>query len=312
MKKPVLLITFNRPKYTEIVLNALKRANVENLYIFKDGPRPHNENDLKASKEIENLVKQINWTSQIHTNFMNNNLGCGWGPYSAISWAFQYEEELIILEDDCVPTIAFFDYCSFLLDKYKNNEKVRHISGRSIYMEHPIFKEYDYIFTQYAPTLGWATWKRVWDGFSLQENYDIIPFFKKGGFTNQFSSKKEALYANSLYYNRKAPLKEAWHSWDYQFLIFSSATGALSIIPSKNLIKYIGVEGTHQTPQIHFTTESFEDYTIKKIPSKVMLFQQYEQDFFQKYKRPTIKFKIKTLLNYMKNRLFSRSDFYNI
>ena len=61
MKTPVLLITFNRPKYTKEVLAALKTANVKNLYVFKDGPRPFNNDDKVNSKEIENLdlIKQI-------------------------------------------------------------------------------------------------------------------------------------------------------------------------------------------------------------------------------------------------------------
>lgn len=309
MDKAVLLITFNRPQYTQIVLNALKAIGIKNLYIFKDGPRPYNNKDIIASQEIEKIINNINWVQNLHTNFMNNNLGCGWGPYSAISWAFQYEEELIILEDDCVPTEAFFHYCSYLLDKYRNSEKVRYISGRSIFMEHPIFQKYDYIFTQYAPTLGWATWKKVWNNFNLQENYSIIPFFKSGGFKEQFSSKIEAIYANSLYYNRKAPLKEVLHSWDYQFLIFSSMHGALAIIPSHNLIKYIGYEGTHETADFHYQLEVTEDYLINKEPSRIEIIPCYEQDYFKKFKHQSYRYWIKSILNYIKFKIIGRADF---
>ena len=35
METSVLLITFNHPEYTKIMLEALKAANVKNLYIFK-------------------------------------------------------------------------------------------------------------------------------------------------------------------------------------------------------------------------------------------------------------------------------------
>lgn len=309
MKKPVLLITFNRPQYTQIVLNALKQAGIESLYIFKDGPRPYNETDSKASKEIEKIVNNIDWVKNLHTNFMNNNLGCGWGPYSAISWAFQYEEELIILEDDCVPTIAFIDYCTILLDKYRDNEKVRHISGRSIYMEHPIFKKYDYIFTQYAPTLGWATWKRVWNNFSLNEVYNIIPFFKKGGFSKQFSSTQEAKYFNNFYYNRKAPLKEMLHSWDYQFSVFSRTNGALAICPSKNLIQYIGEEGTHYSDQYHFNLQTDESYKIKNEPQSVCFNHKYEQDYFKRFYRNSFKYKVKVFLTKNFYKFFGRIDF---
>ena len=67
METPVLLITFNRPEYTKIMLEALKAANVKNLYIFKDGPRPYNENDKIKSKEIEELINNIDWECNITT-----------------------------------------------------------------------------------------------------------------------------------------------------------------------------------------------------------------------------------------------------
>ena len=54
---------------------------------------------------------------------------------------------------------------------------------------------------KYAPTWGWAIWKKVWDNFSLHEQHQIKPFFKDGGFTNQFASKKKKKfqqYKNAL------------------------------------------------------------------------------------------------------------------
>ena len=108
MKTPVLLIAFNRPDYTRQMLNALKISNVENLLVFRDGPRPMNNHDKVACEEVKNLVENIDWQCSVKTNFMNNNLGCGWGPFTAISWAFQYTDRLIILEDDCIPVPAFF------------------------------------------------------------------------------------------------------------------------------------------------------------------------------------------------------------
>lgn len=309
METPVLLITFNRPLYTKKMIETLKVCNIKNLYIFKDGPRPYNDNDKRKSKEIEELIKTIDWECNVKTNFGTNNLGCGWGPYSAISWAFQYVNKLIILEDDCIPSKAFFSYCTYLLEKYEENDKVRHISGRNLYTDHPIFQEYDYIFTQYAPTLGWATWKRVWENFSLNEAYTIIPFFRHGGFTDQFASKKEKDFFNNFYYNRESPLKEMLHSWDYQFSVHSRINGALAICPSSNLIKYIGKEGTHKSDKIHFQAEADENYKVVKEPKFVSFIPQFEIDYFRKFHHISLRYKIKTILNKIKVKTFGRPDF---
>ena len=40
---------------------------------------------------------------------------------SAIGWFFEQEAEGIILEDDCLPAPAFFNFCDNLLEKYRND-----------------------------------------------------------------------------------------------------------------------------------------------------------------------------------------------
>lgn len=305
---PVLVIAFNRPKYLKEVLAALREAEVKRLFVFRDGPRPNNEADKEAGKEIERLVKSVDWNCKVTTNFMNNNLGCGWGPFSAISWAFQYTDRLIILEDDCVPTPAFFIFCDYLLEKYKYNDKVRHISGYSQFSDDPIFQKYDYIFTQYAPTWGWATWKRVWDGCDLHERL-IAPFFRNGGFKGQFATKKEDRYFNRYYWQRTSPLLEATHSWDYQYAVHSKMNGALSIVPAKNLIRYIGAEGTHATGSNAHELPSSADYEVKREPDAIAMIPEYEMRYFNKYCSMPFLRNIKMKLRRVKNKLIGRPDF---
>lgn len=284
MDKPVLLITFNRPEYTRQMLKALKQANVKNLFIFKDGPRPNNEDDFLKSKEIENLIKNIDWDCHIETLFLNNNLGCGYGPFTAISWAFSKVDELIILEDDCIPTVAFFNFCSLLLDKYRNNPKIRHISGRSPLTGHTVFSTYDFIYTQYAPTWGWATWKRVWENFDLQMR-ELQNFFNTGGYSNQFSSSKEASFFNRRYRKVLKNTKAVFHIWDYQYGLHSRSNDSLAIVPSKNLISYIGIEGTHPVSYNSSYTllQATEEFSPQKHPDTIKLIDSYEKEYFDTF-----------------------------
>jgi len=305
---PVLLITFNRPKYLKEVLSALKKAKVSELFVFRDGPRPMNEDDRISGAKIEELVNGIDWPCNVRTNFMNNNLGCGWGPFCAISWAFQYTDRLIILEDDCVPTPAFFKFCNELLQEYKDNDMVRHISGYSQFPDDEVFKQYDYLFTQYAPTWGWATWKRVWDNCDMHERL-IAPFFSNGGFKGQFSSKEEDRFFNNHYWQRQSPLLEATHSWDYQYAAHSKMNGALSIVPAKNLINYIGVEGTHGSDESYYQLKASDDFVVTRIPEEIKLVPEYEMRYFRKYCSMPFLRKIKMALIRFKNRTFGRPDY---
>ncbi len=111
----VLLITFNRPENTKIVFNKIVSSGVKKLYVFNDGPRDNNTEDLKARNDIADMLKQYKGDCDIKTLFSKSNYGCGPGPVKAITWAFEKEDRLIILEDDCVASRSFFCYCYFVL-----------------------------------------------------------------------------------------------------------------------------------------------------------------------------------------------------
>lgn len=284
MDTPVLLIVFNRPKYVEKMMMALKKADVRNLYVFKDGPRPNNQDDYFASKEIETIISTIDWNCNIKTNYMQNNLGCGYGPFSAISWAFQYVNELIILEDDCIPTNAFFQFCTEMLDRYKDNERVNLISGRSQLKMPSVFNNSDYIFTQFAPTWGWATWKRVWKNFDIQLR-NVKEIILHNQFKNVFSSERQAKFFMRRFMHDINDALIYTHIWDNQFGYYSRINGALRITPSKNLIKYIGLEGTHSSDgTLRFSDMSTdENFVVKKHPESVNSVKEYDDAYFKMF-----------------------------
>lgn len=286
MTVPVLLICFNRPDYVQEMLKAFKKCGVTNIYIFKDGPRPNNISDKLASEQIERYISKIDWECTVHTNYMQNNLGCGYGPFSAISWAFQYEEELIILEDDCIPTKAFFNFCKENLKRYRCDNRISLISGFSRLLEPSLFEGYDYIFSNYGVTWGWATWKRVWMDFDLQLR-NLEPFFKQGGFNTQFSTKKEADFFNHRYQLCKKDTSLYKHVWDLQFGLYSRINGALRVVPRKSLIKYIGVDGTHyfgqETNSNVFNLMPDNNYVATYFPLEIKSAFKYDQEYFNRY-----------------------------
>ena len=286
MDVPVLLICYNRPDYVSQMIDAFRECQVSDLFVFKDGPRPDNADDEQASRLIEKLIEQIDWDCKVVTNYMHNNLGCGYGPFSAISWAFQYTEELIILEDDCVPTKSFFEFCENMLERYRNDVSVSLISGFSRLQESSLFKGYDYIFSQYGPTLGWATWKRTWSGFDMQLR-NLQDFFEHGGFNKQFSTYTEARLFNKRYQDFLHDPNLYKHSWDIQFGLYSRINGALRVIPSKSLIKYIGYDGTHYSQKNSesdiFTIQPVADFSFKNFPAVVESIRDYDQIYFEKY-----------------------------
>lgn len=99
---PILLITFNRPSHTCRVLETIRATQPKDLYVFQDGARDGNEDDLKKCEEVRQVVNELTIRTgiRLHTNYSNCNLGCGAGPMTGISWFFSQVDLGIIMEDD--------------------------------------------------------------------------------------------------------------------------------------------------------------------------------------------------------------------
>ena len=145
---PILFLIFNRLDTTEKVFNKIRLVKPKKLYISGDGPRANNENDIIKCEQARGIIKKIDWECDVKTRFLEENLGCGLGPSSAIDWIFEHEESAIILEDDCVPAISFFTFCTELLERYKTNPRIMSISGTQL-CENRFVHEDSYFFSRY-------------------------------------------------------------------------------------------------------------------------------------------------------------------
>ena len=104
----VLLIAFNRPETAQKVFDQIKKVRPPHFYLAVDGPRPSKSGEEEKCLECQSIANQVDWECEVHTLFRKENVGCGFGPAGAISWAFETTEELIVLEDDCLPSVSFF------------------------------------------------------------------------------------------------------------------------------------------------------------------------------------------------------------
>ncbi len=235
MDKPLLLLLFNRPKETEILINRLRKIKPEKIYISQDGPRINFLEDQVLCKEVRNVIQKINWKCEIKTRYLKFNLGCRSSVSSAIDWFFNFEDDGIILEDDCIPSKSFFNFCAQMLNKFKNSENIFTISG-SNFQKDNFVGEGDYYFSKYAHCWGWATWRRAWKYYD-----DNMKFWSKlknsETWTKLHPNKYEKKYWSKIFnlvYSKKID------SWAYVWLASIWYLNGKSIIPNKNLIINIG------------------------------------------------------------------------
>lgn len=279
-KSPIILIAFNRPETTQKVFHAIRIAKPKKLYFAVDAPREQFPEDQNNVEQVKDIINQVDWDCEVYTRFAQTNQGCGPGPYNAITWAFENEEKLIILEDDCVPAKSFFNYCYELLEKYKNDERIWMISGNN-YNEEAVTTQHSYFFSKYGHSWGWATWKRCWDqmDFNLSK-YPLI--VEQDLYKSAFRTEKEAIFFKKKLDRIYEDPNLRSHIWDFQFGFAISSNGGLSIIPRKNLVTNIGYLGTHSEKKNQFHDRNVdENYKILSHPDFVLCDVNYDDYHFQ-------------------------------
>jgi acetyltransferase-like isoleucine patch superfamily enzyme len=232
---PVLFLIFNRLDTTQKVFEQIRKAAPKKLFIASDGPRDNRENEKEKVEAVRKYVlNSIDWNCEVKTLLREKNLGCGLAVSEAITWFFENEEMGIILEDDCLPHIDFFDFCAILLEKYKENNEIAAISGTNL-LQGKFNEKTSYYFGKYGGNWGWATWKRAWDGYLLDMSLlNKIFIEKKINYT--FKRYHERNYWKSIFTNKI----QTRDIWDYQWCFHIWSNNRFSIIPYKNLISNIG------------------------------------------------------------------------
>jgi len=215
---PILLITFSRPEMVQKVFDVIKKVKPTRLFVSADAPRDNVPGEKERCQESRDIIKQVNWACEVKTLFLEKNLGSGGGPAAGINWFFENVEEGIILEEDCLPNESFFYFCAELLEYYRNNEKIMHISGNNFQYGKKRGNA-SYYFSEYPHIWGWATWRRAW---KLYDFNCVSPEYSKS-------------------------------DWGKQWVIAVQKNSGLAILPNVNLVTNIGSgENAVHTRDAHY------------------------------------------------------------
>lgn len=229
MNAPVLLIIYKRPDLTRRALEAIVMAKPSRVFIAADGPR--SPADAGACRATRAVVDNFESRLEIVRNYADENLGCGIRVHTAISWAFTMCEELIILEDDCLPNGSFFKFCNELLKTYRSDERIMHISGDN-FVGPDASGPYGYYFSKYTHASGWATWRRAWRSFDWA--ISRWPEFKAGRLVDGWCADPyERRYWTELFDRLHQGDREVW---DLQWNLACWSQNGLAVLPSMNLV----------------------------------------------------------------------------
>jgi len=236
---PILLITFNRPDHVRRVLSEIRKQQPTQLFIAQDGPRSDRMDDYEKINSVRCVISElVDWHCDFHTLYQEKNLGCGPGPYAAMSWFFSQVEYGIVLEDDLDPHPLFFDYMSDLLERYKDETRIGLITAHN---QHRIYtgKNSYYLTYNMTGTWGWGTWARVWNDFDFNIKYNHDAFDKALKHFYQLP-KPYRDYENHLY--AKWITGSRHDVWDHMFKYFLLLNGYLDAKPNCCLVSHLGTD----------------------------------------------------------------------
>lgn len=241
VENAVLFETFARADYARQVFEQIKKAQPKKLYFYSNKARLDHAEEIKMNDEIRSWIKEIDWPCDLHTFFRDKYVDVYTSLKGAIDWLFENEEQGIVLEDDCVPSLAFFDFCDQLLNKFKTDKRIWCLSGDNYLNINP--GGYDYIFSHYHWFYGWATWRDRWQ--SIQWNNLRIDDFNYYDSLKYLFKTKMQLQLERKTYTKLKDFLEHTHCWDYIFSLTINQNSGLQVYPKYNLVQNIGIKGTH-------------------------------------------------------------------
>lgn len=235
---PVVLFAFNRPEHTRKVFETIRHAKPLRLLIVLDAPRARVDSDQKLCSQVLEIVSNVDWECDVDYQIAETNLGIRRRFVSGLEWAFSKVSEAIILEDDCLPSPAFFRFVSQMLSTYRNTDAIGIISGFN-----PIgdFKEteYSHVFGPVPYLWGWGTWGRVWSTYDQSASQWLNPISRRivrSALDTVHAYRFWTLNFNLVSKNLK------YSTWDYQVVFDQLLRNRLTVFPTKNLVSNIGFE----------------------------------------------------------------------
>jgi hypothetical protein len=234
LSTPVGFLIFNRPDLTEQVFAAIAQAKPKQLFLIADGPRFPEE--AEKCDKARSILKKVDWDCEVLTNFSDTNLGCGRREATGFDWVFSQVEEAIFLEDDTLPNPSFFNFCQTMLERYRDDNRIMHITGNNFQNQNR--NEYSYYFSKYMHAWGWASWRRAW------QHYDYYmktwSEFKRAGLLKYVCEDPyEQKYWTDILEQMYAD-PQVIDTWDYQWLYGCWSQNGLVITPNKNLVSNLG------------------------------------------------------------------------
>lgn len=297
---PVLLIAFRRWQNIDEILDRCRFAGVNRIYIHIDAGRNIRELADVAKTLERSIAYRHKWGLDIRIAKQNENIGCAVSVLASINKVFQFEERVVVLEDDCIPTADFFTYMTKSFSEMKKNSNIGLACGAQFAPKS--VTQANWLLSSYPLNWGWGTTKSQWGLLSIKMISGENLYYKRGNIT----SRAETTYWNA---GCRRAIQGYTDVWDTLLVREMLRSSIYSILPPYNLVLNVGndepaLHTKKREPRINFPTGGFAPSSSS--PSMLEYSDTwFRKSFFGISKRHLISTKITAL----KDRFLSRPKF---
>lgn len=259
---PVLLLAFRRWRNIDQILDSCRIAGVNRIYVHVDAGKTPQETD-DVDKTLEKLIAFRNrWGLDIQIANQKENIGCAIAMISSINEIFQFEDSIIVLEDDCIPTTDFFGFMDESFREMKRNSEIALACGAQFAPGEITHGRW--ALSRYPLNWGWGITKSQWVRISSK----MVSREKLEYKVNSHISRSETTYWNA---GCRRAMEGYADVWDTLLVREMLRLGSYSILPSDNLVLNVGNDAsalhTHkEESRINFPTGRFHpDNSIPQI-----------------------------------------------
>jgi len=227
-KVGLVIVAYKRAANLSIIIELALKAEVPSIYIAIDNPKLGE--DLLEVSQVEEIAEKY---AQLYTGRVSyikraQNYGSSGNVRAAITEATKLFENIIVLEDDCIPALDFFKFCDVAFEFMTINPQVVLACGSQFVFEEnsvPVLSSYPLIW-------GWCTnranWNLLLDAYELKAHDDDLP--------ENLRWSERAFWKNG----RRRSLSGRLDAWDIPLAAFMLSRNLLALHSPVNLISNSG------------------------------------------------------------------------
>lgn len=239
---PVVILGYNRPDKVERLLGRLSELRPKNIIFSIDGPKAHIAGDAEKVLAVQRLSEKIDWTDNVETRFRQSNVGLQVAVTDAVTHAVSSFGQAIVLEEDTLPGKLWIPYANEMLDRYRDESRIEHISGYNLVPPSQLaLGARGSRLTRYPESTAWATWDRAWTNFDSSLDWALNA-------TVADLEKITGSRAGALRWKQNFADAAAGRisTWAYRWISSMWSRNAYVLSPNANLVTYAGYDdGTH-------------------------------------------------------------------